>query len=188
MVDWDEECKERKREVRRELREWRRRGGGDGEIYRRKKREYNELCRRKKEEENERSERKAMKVRREDEVWEIVNRERRGRRRVNEGIRIEEWREYFMELLGGVEGKVVRRYRHRRGEEDGEEGIGREEFRRAMGRLRNGKAARIDEIPGEAWKYGGGKDWKSGHGNFVIKYGRERGDQRSGKRGSLCRY
>lgn len=59
-----------------------------------------------------------------------------------------------MEVLGGVEGKVERGYRDRRGEEDGEEGIGREEFRRAMGRLRNGKAAGIDEIPGEAWKYG----------------------------------
>lgn len=42
-----------KKEVRRELREWRR-GGGEGELYRRKKREYNNLCRRKKEEENER--------------------------------------------------------------------------------------------------------------------------------------
>lgn len=184
----DEECKERKREVRRELREWRRKGRGEGEIYRRKKREYNELCRRKKEEENKRWARNAMEVRRKDEVWEIVNRERRGRRKINEGIRIDEWREYFMTLLGGVKGKVVRGYRDRRGEENGKEGIGREEFRRAMGRLRNGKAAGIDGIPGEAWKYGGGKDWKSRHGNFVIEYGKERGGQRSGKRGLLCRY
>lgn len=84
-----------------------------------------------------------------------MNRERRGRRRINEGIRIEEWRKYFMELLGGVEGKVVKGYRDRREEEDREESIGREEFRRAMGMLRNGKVVGIDEIPGEAWKYGG---------------------------------
>lgn len=76
--------------MRRELREWRKGGGGKGEIYRRKKREYNELCRRKKEKENERWERKVIEVRREGEVWEIVNRERRRRRMVNEGIRIEE--------------------------------------------------------------------------------------------------
>lgn len=63
-------------------------------------------------------------------------------------------------------------------EGNGEEGIGREEFKRAMGRLRNGKAAGIDGIPGEAWKYEGGKDWKSGHGNFVIEYGKERDGQR----------
>lgn len=62
-----------------------------------------------------------------------------------------------MTLLGGVKGKVVRGYRDRRGKGNGEEGIGREEFRRAMGRLRNGKAAGIDGIPGEAWKYGGGE-------------------------------
>lgn len=93
---WDEECKERKREVRKELREWRRKGGKEGEIYRKKKREYNELCRRKKEEENKRWARKAMEVRRKDEVWEIVNRERRERRKVNKGIKIDEWREYFM--------------------------------------------------------------------------------------------
>lgn len=63
--------------MRRELREWRRKGGNEeGEIYRRKKREYNKLCRRKKEEENKRWARKAMEVRRKDEVWEIVNREK----------------------------------------------------------------------------------------------------------------
>lgn len=93
-----------------------------------------------------------------------------------------------MTLLGGVKGKVVRGYRDRRGKGNGEEGIGREEFRRAMGRLRNGKAAGIYRIPGEAWKYGEGKDWKSGHGNFVTEYGKERDGQKSGKRRLLCRY
>lgn len=42
-----------------------------------------------------------MEVRREGEVWEIVNREKRGRKRISEGIGTEEWREYFT-LLGGV--------------------------------------------------------------------------------------
>lgn len=107
-----------------------------------------------------------------------MNRERRERRKVNEGIKIDEWREYFMTLLGGVKGKVVRGYRDRREEGNGEEGIGREEFKRAMGRLRNEKAAGIDGIPGEAWKYERGEDWKSGHGNFVIEYGKERDGQR----------
>lgn len=40
-------------------------------------------------------------------MWEIVNRDRRRARRVNEGIKREEWEEYFMRLLGGVEIKMV---------------------------------------------------------------------------------
>lgn len=36
-------------------------------------------------------------------VWEIINRERKREKRVNEGIDIGEWREHFMELLSGVE-------------------------------------------------------------------------------------
>lgn len=42
-----------------------------------------------------------MEVKREGEVWEIVNRERKRRRRINEGIEMEEWREHFMRLMGG---------------------------------------------------------------------------------------
>lgn len=34
-------------------------------------------------------------------MWKIVNRERKKRKRINEEIEIEEWDEYFRELLGG---------------------------------------------------------------------------------------
>lgn len=64
-----------------------------------------------------------------------------------------------MTLLGGVKGKVVRGYRDRRGKGNVEKGIDREEFRRAMGRLRNGKAAGIDGIPEEAWGAEGLEKW-----------------------------
>lgn len=47
------------------------------------------------------------------EKWDIVNRERRGRKGINEGIEMEEWREYFMGLLGGQSSQGVR-------EKDGE--------------------------------------------------------------------
>lgn len=60
--------------------------------HRRKKREYRELCERKKKEENNRWEKRAAEARRENEVWEIVNRERKRRIRVNEGIEMEEWK------------------------------------------------------------------------------------------------
>lgn len=50
---WNEECEDRKKEARKELRSKRRRGG-EGKEYRRKRKEYKELCERKKKEENER--------------------------------------------------------------------------------------------------------------------------------------
>lgn len=49
---WDEECKEKKKDVKRELRNWRKRGG-DGDRYRKRKREYKKICERKKKEEKE---------------------------------------------------------------------------------------------------------------------------------------
>lgn len=64
---WDEECEEKKREVRVELRRWRK-DGEDKEGYRER-----EMCERKKREENDRWEKEMEQVRRERDVWEIVN-------------------------------------------------------------------------------------------------------------------
>jgi len=50
---WDEESRRKKREVRKELRKWRK-GKGEGESYRSRKKEYKEICERKKKEERER--------------------------------------------------------------------------------------------------------------------------------------
>lgn len=69
---WDEEYEEKKREVRVELRRWRR-DGKDKEGYRERKREYREMCERKKREENDRWEKETEQVKRERDVWEIVN-------------------------------------------------------------------------------------------------------------------
>lgn len=41
------------------------------------------------------------KARREREEWEIMNRERKGSREINGGIEMEDWRKYFMGMLGG---------------------------------------------------------------------------------------
>lgn len=67
------------------------------------------MLERKKKEVNEKWEKRAKEVKKEGEVWELVNRERRrGRKRINEDIEMEEWKEYFMKIHGGVENKVVR--------------------------------------------------------------------------------
>lgn len=61
----------------------------------------------KKKQENDRWEEIVKKARNEKDIWKIVNRKKR--RIVNEEIEAEEWREYFMELLGGIEYKVLGR-------------------------------------------------------------------------------
>lgn len=59
----------------------------------------------KKKQENDRWEEIVEKAQNEKDIWKIVNRKKR--RIVNEEIEAEEWREYFMELLGGIEYKVL---------------------------------------------------------------------------------
>jgi len=104
---WDEECKEKKKGVRKELRNWRKKGG-EGRDYKRKKQEYKELCEKKKRKKNDRWERCAMEAKRESEVWEIINRKRRKKSQIHEGIEIEEWEEHFKRLLGGVENREIK--------------------------------------------------------------------------------
>jgi len=65
-----------------------------------------------------------MEVKREGEVWDIINRERKRRGGLNEDIDMEEWKDYFIDVLG-IEGRVVIE-----GEKGGGRGEGRERGRR----------------------------------------------------------
>lgn len=91
----------------------------------------------------------AEAIRKEKEIWEIVNRERRKRKRINESLGWEEWKKNFMRLLGGVKDRVVRGNGSDIKGRDEEEEISREEIKRAIGKLKNGKAAGMDRIPNE---------------------------------------
>ena len=82
-----------------------RRGWGE---YRESKRKYGRMCVEKKKEELERWEKELEGVRTEGQVWKVLKRERKRRRRVNEGIKMEIWEEHFKGLLGGVEWRVKR--------------------------------------------------------------------------------
>lgn len=73
-------------------------------------------------------------------MWEIVNRDRRRARRVNERIKREEWEEYFMRLLGNVEIRMVRGEERGNKEEDEEESISGGEIKGAIRRLKDDKA------------------------------------------------
>lgn len=76
-----------------------------------------------------------MEARRENEVWKIVNRGRRRVRKVDEGIRRKEWKEYFMGLLGDVWNRVVREDERGSMVKDGKEDINRREMKRTIRRL-----------------------------------------------------
>jgi len=97
-------------------------------------------------EDNERWEKRTRKVRREEEVWELLNKKRKRRKRINEKIELE-WKKYF----GAIEGvrsrkkRILGGERKMEGEKGGvaeEKGISREEIKRAMKKLRNGKTIR----------------------------------------------
>lgn len=85
---------------------------GEGEVREKerggRKRRVKELCERKEKEENGRWEKRVMEAKRVNELWEIVNKERRARKRVSENIEMEVWKEHFMRLRGGVECRVVK--------------------------------------------------------------------------------
>lgn len=118
------------------------------EKYRKKrKREYKELCGEKRGEKEEFI-RKVRRARTEGEIWEIIRKQRGGRKGVNEEIK-----EDFMNLKGGSENKVRGRKRKVEGVEM--EDLEREEVELVLRGLKKGKAAGEDELVNEVWKYGG---------------------------------
>ncbi|XP_076301434.1 uncharacterized protein LOC143219315 [Lasioglossum baleicum] len=150
---WDEECRVGKKLAREELRKWRKEGG-NGIAFREKKREYQKLCEEKKKKEREKWEKEVEGIKTESQVWKVVNRERKRRSRVDERIRLEEWEQYFRDLLGGVGGRVGKLGKSRR-EGDGEKELEIGEIMRVVKGLKDGKAAGGDGIPNEIWKHGG---------------------------------
>lgn len=91
--------------------------------------------------------RKAKEAKRESKVWELINKDRKKVRKVNKEIEIKEWEEYFKGILRGVEVRVIGR--ERKGETREEDELSREEVKRAINRVRVGKATGSDGIPGK---------------------------------------
>lgn len=143
---WDEECKESKEKVWKELKSWKRRGR-KGESYRKERRRYKKLCDGKKKRKREEWEREVESARTERQVWKIVNRERKNRGRVNESIEMGEWDSYF-KMLRRVERRIKIREKRKK-MEDGEEKINRNEIKLIIKRMKDKKAAGEDGIPNE---------------------------------------
>jgi len=136
-----------KRKIRAELRKWKK--GEAEKRYKKMRGEFNKVCERKKKEE---SKKIARKARTESQIWKVENRERKRKRRINDGIRMEEWVKHFKEQLGGVEERIRIRIRRRREEVKPE--ITRQ-VEKAVRKLKKEKAVRGNDISGEVWKYGG---------------------------------
>lgn len=153
---WDKSCTKKKREVVRIYKRWRNGKVTREERLMQEKKELKALCERKQRENREKEEKELRNLRKESEIWKYINK-RRNRRKINENIKKEEWRRYFMELLEGKdpEGAKTEPNRGRDLLQGEGEQITEEEIKEAVKRLKSGKAARLDAIPMEAWKYGG---------------------------------
>lgn len=92
----------------------------------------------------------------------MINKERKKKKGIYEGIKMEEWEKHFGEPLEGEkrnegrkqqgEGEVAREEKETEEEEDG---IRRVEIRKVIGKMKKKKAPGIDGMPNEAWIYGG---------------------------------
>lgn len=87
---------EQREEVETEVRIWKRKGD-EGLKCRKMKREYKEFCEKKERKKNDTWE-KQVEVKRESEIQEIVNQDKK-RRKMEEGIEEEEWKKYFIRVL-----------------------------------------------------------------------------------------
>lgn len=97
-------------------------------------------------------------MKREKDIWELINREKKRRRVVHEEIEEGVGREYFMKFLGGgVERKVIMGGAGERIRMGKEGEIEKEKWKRALGKLREGKVTEMDGIPGEVLKWGCGR-------------------------------
>jgi len=153
---WDAECRKKKREMNRLRRRYRReQGEGRYEEFVRCKKEYRKLCEEKEVEQKKREEKEVENIKTESEAWKFINKGRKKREGVCKEITMEEWVKYFRESLGGVEERKEEGSRIRGVDRVGDGGIGIEEVKNEIKRLKRGKAAGMDGIKNEAWKEGG---------------------------------
>lgn len=161
---WDRSCTRKKREACRMYRRWRR-GKVDKDKYieeRRSLRTYlEEKQKKKRKEEGE----ELRSLRNEKEVWKYINKRRYKRNWIRNNKSGEAWKNYFMKLLEGEEAEGGERSWNKQEEKEGarnreirkiEEGeeLEKEEIRQAVLKMKLKKAAGIDGIPMEAWRYG----------------------------------
>lgn len=100
------EWKEKKREMRKDLRRLKK-GKISREEYIKKKNEYKKWCREKRKKVEEEEEERIKAIRTEEEAWKYINRYRKKREGIDENIDMKNWNRHFMELLRGTKERVM---------------------------------------------------------------------------------
>ena len=154
------EWKDRKRLVRRKLREFKN-GLVTRNDYLEERKRYKEWCKIKKKEHEKEEEEKIKNIKTESEVWNCINKRRKEREGLEEEIPLEKWEKHFIESLDGTKIKVVNDLKsetiNREGEKEKEEDKEEEDdiqdivFAKQIAKLKRRKAVREDGIENEAW-------------------------------------
>jgi len=158
---WDRECTKRKRKLERDHTRWRR-GKVSRERFMEEKRAYTSFLGEKQRKWRNEEERILRRIKKETDVWKFINRKKGKGRHMENEIKADRWRAHFKDLLEGMDEVGGKKRREEKGEEleEEEENIGEEEIREVVKRMKKRKAAGVDGIPMEAWKYAGKGLWK----------------------------
>jgi len=149
---WDGRCTKGKRKLKRIYWKWRKCKVGR-KRYIEERKNFRTLLTEVQKEKREREEEELRNMKREADVWKFINRKRGVRKWMANNIGEEDWRDHFMKLLEGEEimPREMRLPREEKREFGEEIRIG--EVVSAIKRLKIRKAAGLDKIPMEAWKF-----------------------------------
>jgi len=127
------------------------------------KRHYRSFLEEKQRKKREEEEKELRNIKKEAEVWKFINKKRGRGQRIEGEIDPEGWRAYFKNLLEGVELEEGRGRQRKedRGREKEEDSIQEEEIREVVRKMKRRKAAGVDGIPMEAWKFAERNLWNS---------------------------
>jgi len=157
---WDRECSRKKRGVRREYNLWRK-GKSNLKKFIEVKKKYRELLVEKQRERREKEEKELKNIKKEAEAWNYINRKRGKKRFIGNNIKKEEWKNHFRNLLGGDERKdEVGRNQNEWSNQENEE-LQEKEIWEVIRKMKRNKAAGVDGLPMEVWKYAGKDLWSS---------------------------
>lgn len=158
---YDKEWKKRKRELRKTLRDLRKRKI-NSEVYVTKRKAYREWCKEQKKKHEREEENKIRNIKSETEAWKYINKFRKKKAEKTDGnIQPNNWREHFMDLLEGTqesekaESPVRENIKEEKEIEKVEETaeIKKEELIEWLKKLKKAKAPGEDGIQNEAWKH-----------------------------------
>lgn len=148
---WNKDCKDKKSEMRRKLKKWKKQNGSENE-FRKARAEFRKLCEMRKKQKDDEEYEEILKLTSEADVWKYIKKIRKKPTRTSEEIQMEEWKNHFMKLTGGIEEAQRSQTQTTRKKRDDQE-ITEEEMERAFNKLKKKKAPGEDKISNEQLIY-----------------------------------